>query len=364
MKKKILYIVEAFGGGIFTYIVEMANAISKKFDVYIAYGIRKQTPENFQKYFNHNINLISVKHFDRTINPFNDINAFFEIKKIVKTIKPDLIHLHSSKSGVLGRFAVNGKKIPIFYTPHGYSFLMMNHSSIKRKIYKLVEFISSKRSCMTISCSYGEHKETLKFNSNAMYVNNGINLDDFKSDYKLPETHLKKKVEIKVFTIGRICYQKNPQLYNSIAEHFPKIKFIWIGDGELKSLLTSKNITITGWLSRDKAMEIAESADIFILTSLWEGLPISLLEAMYMKRNIVVSNVIGNNDVINNGVNGFVCDDLENFKKSINYIVSHDCSNLENNAYNDVLSIYNIDVMSKKYLEIYQNAIDKSKKMP
>lgn len=53
-----------------------------------------------------------------------DIVAFFEIRRIASEIKPDIIHLHSSKAGALGRFAFNGKRVPLFYTPHGYSFLM------------------------------------------------------------------------------------------------------------------------------------------------------------------------------------------------------------------------------------------------
>ena len=50
-----------------------------------------------------------------------------------------------------------------------------------------------------------------------------------------------------VYTLGRICYQKNPTLFNEIAEALPDVKFIWIGDGELREQLTSKNIEITGW---------------------------------------------------------------------------------------------------------------------
>ena len=68
-------------------------------------------------------------------------------------------------------------------------------------------------------------------------------------------------------------------MFNEIAKNFPNIQFTWIGDGELRSELTSKNITITGWLERKDVLKELNNNDIFILTSLWEGLPISLLEA-------------------------------------------------------------------------------------
>ena len=121
-KKKILYIVEAMGGGVFTYIVDLANELVNKYDMYIAYAVRKQTPKNYKDYFDKRIHLIEVKNFGRAINPTKDIAAFFEVKKIAAEVKPDVIHLHSSKAGAIGRVAFDGK-IPMFYTPHSIRLL-------------------------------------------------------------------------------------------------------------------------------------------------------------------------------------------------------------------------------------------------
>ncbi len=156
-KKKILYIVEAMGGGVFTYIVDLANELVDTYDMYIAYAVRKQTPSNYKEYFDKRIHLIKVKNFARAINATKDIAAFFEIRKIAKEIKPDIIHLHSSKAGALGRFAFSGKRVSLFYTPHGYSFLMENYKPMKRRVFKLIESVCAKRNCTTISCSVGEH---------------------------------------------------------------------------------------------------------------------------------------------------------------------------------------------------------------
>lgn len=80
-KKKILYIVEAMGGGVFTYIVDLANELVNKYDMYIAYAVRKQTPKNYKDYFDKRIHLIEVKNFGRAIDPVKDIAALFEVKK-------------------------------------------------------------------------------------------------------------------------------------------------------------------------------------------------------------------------------------------------------------------------------------------
>ena len=78
-KKKILYIVEAMGGGVFTYIVDLANELVNSYDMYIAYAIRKQTPENYKDYFDKRIHLIEVKSFGRETSPKKDIASIFEV---------------------------------------------------------------------------------------------------------------------------------------------------------------------------------------------------------------------------------------------------------------------------------------------
>lgn len=346
-RKKILFVVEAMGGGVFTYIVDLANELVKNYDMYIAYAVRPQTPKDYVNYFDKCIRLIEVKNFIRSINPLKDLKAILEVKRIAREVQPDIIHLHSSKAGVIGRIAFSGKDVPLFYTPHGYSFLMENYTPMKRRIFKFIESMMAKRNCTTISCSPGEHQETLKLTKRATYVNNGINtaeLDKMLDKVKIVDH------PFTVFTLGRICFQKNPALFNSIAEAMPDTRFLWIGDGELREKLKSSNIEITGWVDREKALQLSMNADVFLLTSLWEGLPISLLESMYMKKLCVVNDVIGNHDVIENGKNGFVCRTVEEFKKAIE---NRNTDQLITSALDDIENTYNTSVMGEMYSEIY-----------
>lgn len=354
-RKKILFVVEAMGGGVFTYIVDLANELVDTYDMYIAYAVRRQTPENYRDYFDKRISLIEIENFGRSINPTKDIKAFFEIKRIAKEVQPDIIHLHSSKAGALGRFAFNGGKIPLFYTPHGYSFLMKNHSALKRLIYRTVETMCGKRNCTTISCSKGEHQETLKLTKNATYVSNGININDLQK--MMDSVGEVEEHPFTVFTLGRICYQKNPALFNQVAEAMPDVRFLWIGDGELREELKAPNIEITGWVERKEALRRSLCGDVFLLTSLWEGLPISLLEAMYMKKLCVVSDVIGNRDVIHNRKNGFVCHETDEFVHAISEAQNDDVVELINSAYQNIVNEYNTSIMSEKYSAIYMNKL-------
>lgn len=354
-KKKILYVVEAMGGGVFTYIVDLANRLVNEYDIYIAYAVRSQTPNNYKTYFDQRIQLIEVNHFSREIHPIKDIQAICEVKKIAKNIRPDIIHLHSSKAGAIGRIAFTGKKAILFYTPHGYSFLMENYKPEKRMIFKWMETICAKRRCITISCSAGEHQETLKLTKRATYVNNAINLNKLQ---KIMDNVQIYKHPFTVFTLGRICHQKNPKLFNQIAEAMPDVQFLWIGEGELRNELKSPNIEITGWVKREDAIKFSMNADVFLLTSLWEGLPISLLESMYMKKLCIVHNVIGNRDVIQNGVNGFVCKSVKEFVKGIEIGKKGLVQQYVEYAFKDILEQYNVDVQSEAYSKIYYHMLN------
>lgn len=344
-KKRILFVVEAMGGGVFTYIVDLANGLAEKYDMYIAYAIRPQTLSDYKDYFDKRVHLIEVKNFTRSVESSKDIKTFFEIRKIIDEVKPDVIHLHFSKAG-----AFKGKKTPVFYMPHGYSFLMKNHSAVKRFTYKMMETVSAKRSCTTISCSEGEHQENLKLTKNATYVDNGINMGELDNLLSAIE---EENHPFTVFTLGRICCQKTQMLFNDMANALPEIHFIWIGDGEIKDELTSPNIEITGWLDRKEALSRSVSADVFLMASLWEGLPISLLEAMYMRKPCVVNDVIGNHDVIHNGANGYVCQNISEFADSIKNVRDGKSAGLVENAHEYILNKYNTVVKVEKYSAIY-----------
>lgn len=150
---------------------------------------------------------------------------------------------------------------------------------------------------------------------------------------------------------------ENPKLFNEIARLLPEAQFIWIGEGELESELTSPNICVTGWIKREEALNIIKDVDFFILPSLWEGLPISLLEAMYLKKICLVSDVIGNRDVIKNGINGLICHSANEYADLIRSIADGKVEGvlLAEHASNDIEEDYNIDLMAQKYDEIYKS---------
>lgn len=354
--KKLLFIVEAMGGGVFTYIWQLANELCNYYDMTIIYGLRPQTPSDYEDKFDKRIKLIYEKNFVRSISLKKDLAAYKDLKKSVKEISPDIIHCHSSKAGVLGRILKIPKDCKRFYTPHGFSFLKEDDSKFIRKIYWLIEKVMAKKKSITIACSVGECEIAKKLNKNATFVNNGINIDENIYSEKNESSY-----EYDVCTVGRIMYQKNPELFNEIALKMPQYKFLWIGDGEDRGVLTAPNIEISGWLDRKKVVELMITAPVFILPSRWEGLPISILEAMYLKRGVIVSNVIGNRDIVKNGENGFIANSVEEFVVDINKMINDSDmrETMGKNAHQDIRKQYTIKVMAEKYREIYKTVVER-----
>jgi len=357
-KKKILHVAESMGGGVFTYIVDLCNKLCDDYEVYVAYGVREQTPDDIESYFDSRVHLIRVKNFTRKINVKKELGAIFEVRKIFKSIKPDILHLHSSKAGVIGRLFI-GNRCKKFYTPHGYSFLMKDTCAPIKCMYHTAEWIAGKAKCTTIACGPGEYTETLKLTKRAECISNGIDIQSVDKDVAKIKENIELQTEGKhrfsVVTLGRICEQKNPQLFNQIAYAMPDIDFIWIGDGQLAGQLQAPNIKMTGWLDRGQAISEMMKSDVFILTSLWEGLPISLLEAMYLERVCVVSNVIGNKDVITHNHNGYICNNIKEYVDAIIKIKEgSENSRLTTNAKKDIIEKYNSELIVKKYIRNYE----------
>lgn len=142
-KKKILMVCEAFGGGVFTYVSQLCNDMVDDFEVYLAYSLRPQTPKNYKSFLDERVHLIEVKNFGNLLNIGSDIKVIKELRRIEKDIQPDIIHLHSSIAGGIGRIAFKGKNNTVLYTPHGYAHILMGRNR-KTFVYEIMEKILGK----------------------------------------------------------------------------------------------------------------------------------------------------------------------------------------------------------------------------
>ena len=103
--KKILMVCESFGGGVFAYVAQLCNDMCDDFEVYLAYGLRSQTPSNFKDLLNERIHLIEVPNFGK-LKKIGKTVRF--LRNIEKEIKPDIIHLHSHIKTISTRLYPDG----------------------------------------------------------------------------------------------------------------------------------------------------------------------------------------------------------------------------------------------------------------
>lgn len=311
---KILHIAEAFSTGIYTYLRDLTSYMTsvtgaEKYEIVIIYSKRDVLDESkIKDDFPSVVRFIKVS-MTRNINPKGDFQSFLKLRKILKTERPDVLHLHSSKAGVLGRMAATGivDRNRIFYSPHGYAFLRQDISSGSQQVFRFIEkFVQFSFGGITIGSGETELEFGKKIGK-TYFVRNGI---DFKNQKFTQDTSENKKFT--VGTIGVLHAQKNPSGFNDIALQMPDIDFVWIGDGDLKHQITAPNVKVTGWINtREQLLTATSCFDVYLQVSLWEGLSIAILEAMALGKPIVASNIVGNKDSVENGTTGFLINSTE-----------------------------------------------------
>jgi glycosyltransferase involved in cell wall biosynthesis len=315
---KIVHVVEPFASGIATFVRTLVENLQDDLHI-IIHGERAQimkSAEVKQHFPKGNVRFIRWKSAQRAINIRKDTIAFVELYNILRRLKKqnniDAVHLHSSKSGFLGRLACRMARInTVVYTPNGAPFLVGN-SSISNYIYKQLERLGSFFGGQVVCCSPSEWQAYQALGIEAVNINNGVDIagplfppNEFPV---LPKFSLSEKpAKFRIVTSGRIVDQKNPGLFNAIARYFEEFKdfeFVWIGDGEDREQLTSKNIVVTGWLSSDETKALLASSQLYLSTSIFEGLPFAVLEALVLKKPVLLSDCIGNRDIVDKGLNG------------------------------------------------------------
>ena len=362
---RIVHVTEALGGGILTVLSQLAQAqIKDGFEVYLVYSVRPGvTPadEIIVEIFPPPIKLIEIPMVT-SISPFKDITSMLRLIKIFFCIKPNIIHLHSSKAGVLGRAAIFFNRpdhCQCFYSPHGLSILRTDINYIKRKIYLFAEKLCSFAvNNVLVACSPSEAHvaRTIIGHKKVVCVENGVNFKNFPVG--LPDYKNSKGI----LTMGRVTYQKAPWKFNELAFRMRECKheFIWIGSGELEGLFQDehrKYVKLLSWMERDCALQKLSQSSVFVMTSLWEGMPIALIEAQACGIPAVVMDCVGSRDVVQHGLTGYICKNLDEMEFQVGRLLSSTLLRTEigENARLFALNHFNINKMHRKMLNLYSN---------
>jgi len=314
----IIHVVEPFASGVATFVKSLVENLQDDLHI-IIHGERENVMRSAEvkQYFPAaNTRFIRWPSAQRSLSVRKDTAAFWELYTILRQLKQqdkiDAVHLHSSKSGFLGRLACRLASIrTVVYTPNGAPFLA-GQSRLMQFLYGQLEKFASFFGGKTVCCSNSEWEAYHAIGIDAACINNGVTLEEpAKPETKAPPAA--QTARFRIITSGRIADQKDPASFNAIAKYFEEFndfEFVWVGDGEQRHLLTAKNISITGWLTPAETSEYVAGADIYLSTSYFEGLPFAVLEALALKKPVLLSDCIGNRDIVS-GLNGDLFNDGE-----------------------------------------------------
>jgi len=299
----IIHFCGALKGGPISAIAEWIHQqVAAGWQVALVYSPARDPVETFRDYLPAEIELIPLD-VHRDIDPASDVAAIRRLTKWLKHRKPDIIHLHSSKAGAIGRIAARFAGIPAIYSTHAVAFLRTDVSLPTRAMFFAVEWLLGLVGTVTVACSASELAAMRLIPGRKMVIPNGIDLTS------LPQPTPRQDHEgLNIVLCGRITAQKNPELACAIAEASPPDwRWTWLGGGDLEdSVRVRGRISVTGWLPRSEAMARLTAADVAVHTSNWEGMPIAILEAMAMGLPVVATDVVGNRDLVIQKKTGFI----------------------------------------------------------
>jgi glycosyltransferase involved in cell wall biosynthesis len=367
------------GGGVRKHIIDLLKNIDKqRYKIYFMYSsiraddVFKEEIKRLSK----NIELIENNYMIREVSLKNDLKAFNQIKKLIKKIKPDIVHCHSSKAGALGRLAakIMGVK-KIYYTPHAYIMQNQNIGNKKKFVFSTIEKILSKCcTTKTFNVSQGEKQFAItnKIDREDKFevIYNGI--DD--NDVEVNGRELKKELGLKeddiiIGVAARLDEQKDPWTFYNIAKEiirqYNHVKFIYIGDGIYKKeieedIVNNKledNVILIGF--RNDVERLLKIFDIYLITSLYEGMPYSLIEALKARLPIVATNTTGNNEIVIDKYNGllFEVGNVEEGKDKLKSLLEgkYDLIKMGENSYKLFKEKFILRKMINQLEDIYMN---------
>lgn len=350
-------------GGAHIHVRDMAlELISDGYDVFVVIGGNGIFAEILK---NVGINVVCLNHLVRQIKPLHDLFAFFEIRKILKILKPDLLSIHSAKAGVLGRIASFRMGFPVIFTAHGWSFTD-GISLLKRKIFLRIEKLLAPLSTRIICVSEYDRDLALKNNlvkdSKVLTIHNGM------PDLQDPENMANPDVVQPSFLmVARFDEQKDQELLLNAVGEVDGCTLALIGDGD--SLQHAKDLAIKLKINdRVEFMgQVIATEEIFaryqgyILISKWEGLPRSIIEAMRAGMPVIASDVGGCSEEVKDGSNGFLIPrgDLKTLISKLSLLTSN--SDLRCRMGNESRRCYEnkftFEKMYRENLRVYKESI-------
>jgi glycosyltransferase involved in cell wall biosynthesis len=322
--KRLLHIIESTTAGVRRYVTYLLQHKPPHWDVEVACPIIRQA--HFGDIaFVEDIQRLGVCVHDvplqRSIG-WGDVRALRNLGRVIRQGSYDLIHTHSSKAGFLGRLVDPWRGVPVVHTPNGLYYL--GQSGPKRWFYQELEWLAGRRTARLIAVSEGERAimlhDRLAAPDRICLIENGVDAHHIRQRAASAQgQRLREQLRLDgqrpiLGGAGRLVPQKDPLTFVRAAARllttYPDMRVVWCGDGELRAEMEQLAVQlrvpllITG--HQENSAAVLRAFDVFILPSIYEGLPFTLLEAMALDVPVVASDISGIREVLGDQLAGWL----------------------------------------------------------
>jgi glycosyltransferase involved in cell wall biosynthesis len=306
---RVLHVIARLNvGGTARYITQLANELPKHgMETFVATGFvqgAEVEDESAQS-----IDLIRIKSMGRSINPIKDHFARMQLEKIIREVKPDIIHTHTFKAGYVIR--MKKQPVPVIHTFHGHLLDDPEFSGFKSRVIIEVERMLAKKSIKLVTVGRRVADELLeqRIGTKDQYVNippGVVALNVTPKEQALKNLNLPTDGKPIVGWIARVTGVKNPLLALEVADSMPDTHFVMAGGGDLLEKVKAtapSNVSVVGWA---KAEDVFGASEIILSTSENEGMPVALIEAQLAGKPVVATDVGSVSEVVLNHETGIV----------------------------------------------------------
>lgn len=316
---------------------------------------------------------------------FYDLIEIVRLAYFMRKNRIDIVHTHLFESNVIGRIAAKLAKVPVTVSTIHNIYHWKKGKGFKNRIKALVDKITANYftdMLIAVSDSVRKYHIDLGFNAKKIVIlRNMVDLNEFKPLHNFDPVKKRRELRLDIncpviLNVAVLSEQKGHKYLlkaaKSILTTVPNTQFLIVGDGPLKAQLmsiakiagVSDNVTFIGM--RKDIPELLSTCDIFVMSSLWEGLPITLLEAMAMAKPIVATSVGGIPEVIENGKDGILVPpkDPEALADAIIYLLRNKEKAKEMGiaAMKKVEEQYSASVVVRKLEQLYEELLSKKLK--
>jgi len=303
-------------GGAQHVVYTLASHLKDEFACTVACGPGGELVERVRL---HNIPVTVIPALRRALNPWLDATALWQIVRLLRNGHFDILHCHSSKAGILGRLAARITGVPIvLFTAHGWAFTE-GRSYWKRWLAAQLERIASRWTTKIVCVSHHDRELALRFNvaqpECLVVIHNGIDPSPFSlANDSVIRREFGLSGDLVITTIGRMAVPKDPltllRAYRILNPSNAKV--VIVGDGPLRAAVERHidrnmlrgRVLLAGM--RYNVPDLLAASDVFVLASRWEGLPLTIIEAMMAGLPVVATNVGGVTELVEHGVTGII----------------------------------------------------------